>query len=160
MTGRSRHVNSPPPFSTARDDHVAKPELGAKRLCQACGAKYYDLMRDPIVCPKCGATFVAVALVSSAAALRAAKAEAARAKAAKAADDLADKPEEADEDLDTISLDEADDEVAGAGDKVIVAEDEDEETEDAEDATFLEPDEDADEDVTDIIGDREKDDET
>ncbi len=36
---------------------MAKPELGAKRQCQACGAKFFDLNRDPIVCPKCGATF-------------------------------------------------------------------------------------------------------
>jgi uncharacterized protein (TIGR02300 family) len=36
---------------------VAKPELGAKRQCQACGAKFFDLNKDPIVCPKCGAIF-------------------------------------------------------------------------------------------------------
>ena len=36
---------------------VAKPELGAKRQCQNCGAKFFDLNRDPIVCPKCGAIF-------------------------------------------------------------------------------------------------------
>src|SRR5213078_1236765 len=32
---------------------VAKPELGTKRLCGNCGAKFYDLSKDPIVCPKC-----------------------------------------------------------------------------------------------------------
>jgi uncharacterized protein (TIGR02300 family) len=36
---------------------VAKPELGTKRLCPNCGAKYYDLNRDPIICPKCNALF-------------------------------------------------------------------------------------------------------
>ncbi len=36
---------------------MAKPELGTKRLCQGCGAKFYDLNRDPILCPKCGTTF-------------------------------------------------------------------------------------------------------
>ncbi|MDD7909797.1 TIGR02300 family protein [Pseudovibrio exalbescens] len=36
---------------------VARPELGTKRLCAACGAKYYDLNRDPITCPKCGEVF-------------------------------------------------------------------------------------------------------
>jgi uncharacterized protein (TIGR02300 family) len=35
---------------------VAKPELGNKRQCQSCGAKFFDLNRDPIVCPKCGTT--------------------------------------------------------------------------------------------------------
>ena len=33
---------------------MAKPEWGAKRTCQSCGARFYDLMRSPIVCPKCG----------------------------------------------------------------------------------------------------------
>jgi len=36
---------------------VAKPELGAKRQCQNCGAKFFDLNKDPIVCPKCGTIF-------------------------------------------------------------------------------------------------------
>src|SRR5262244_447236 len=35
---------------------VAKPELGTKRLCTNCGAKFYDLNKDPIVCPKCHST--------------------------------------------------------------------------------------------------------
>ncbi len=33
---------------------MAKPELGLKRVCVACGTKFYDLMRAPAVCPKCG----------------------------------------------------------------------------------------------------------
>ena len=37
---------------------MAKPEWGTKRICQGCGARYYDLCRDPAVCPKCGAKFV------------------------------------------------------------------------------------------------------
>lgn len=36
---------------------MAKPELGTKRICAACGAKFYDLNRDPIICPKCGVVF-------------------------------------------------------------------------------------------------------
>ena len=36
---------------------MAKPELGAKRQCQHCGAKFFDLNKDPIVCPKCGTVF-------------------------------------------------------------------------------------------------------
>jgi uncharacterized protein (TIGR02300 family) len=34
---------------------VAKPEWGVKRTCQSCSARFYDLARSPIVCPKCGA---------------------------------------------------------------------------------------------------------
>ena len=37
---------------------MSKPELGTKRLCAGCAAKFYDLMKDPIVCPKCEAVFI------------------------------------------------------------------------------------------------------
>jgi uncharacterized protein (TIGR02300 family) len=40
---------------------VAKPELGTKRTCPSCGRKYYDLNREPIVCPNCGTVFVIAA---------------------------------------------------------------------------------------------------
>jgi uncharacterized protein (TIGR02300 family) len=33
---------------------MAKPELGLKRVCVSCGTKFYDLMRAPAICPKCG----------------------------------------------------------------------------------------------------------
>ena len=33
---------------------MAKPELGTKRVCVACSARFYDLTRQPAVCPKCG----------------------------------------------------------------------------------------------------------
>jgi uncharacterized protein (TIGR02300 family) len=33
---------------------MAKPELGLKRVCVACGTKFYDLARAPAICPKCG----------------------------------------------------------------------------------------------------------
>jgi len=37
---------------------VTKPELGTKRLCAGCAAKFYDLLKSPIVCPMCEAVFV------------------------------------------------------------------------------------------------------
>lgn len=37
---------------------MAKPEWGTKRECTECGARFYDLTRTPIVCPKCEATVV------------------------------------------------------------------------------------------------------
>jgi uncharacterized protein (TIGR02300 family) len=37
---------------------VTKPELGTKRLCAGCNAKFYDLLKSPIVCPMCEAVFV------------------------------------------------------------------------------------------------------
>lgn len=37
---------------------MTKPELGTKRLCAGCDAKFYDLLKSPIVCPMCEAVFV------------------------------------------------------------------------------------------------------
>ena len=39
-----------------KETKVLKPEWGVKRTCNSCGAKFYDLRRDPIICPKCDAT--------------------------------------------------------------------------------------------------------
>lgn len=36
---------------------MVKPEWGVKRTCQSCGVKFYDMTREPIVCPKCGTVF-------------------------------------------------------------------------------------------------------
>ena len=44
---------------------MAKTEWGLKRSCQSCGAKFYDMQRSPIVCPKCGATFDPESLLKS-----------------------------------------------------------------------------------------------
>ncbi len=32
---------------------MAKPDWGTKRTCPGCGAKFYDLRRSPVTCPKC-----------------------------------------------------------------------------------------------------------
>jgi uncharacterized protein (TIGR02300 family) len=32
---------------------MSKPGRGTKRVCQNCGARFYDLGRTPIVCPVC-----------------------------------------------------------------------------------------------------------
>ncbi|MBN9565502.1 MAG: TIGR02300 family protein [Alphaproteobacteria bacterium] len=36
---------------------MASSALGMKRHCLSCGARFYDLKKSPIVCPKCSATF-------------------------------------------------------------------------------------------------------
>ena len=36
---------------------MAKPEWGAKRICGSCGARFYDMRRNPIICPKCDTEF-------------------------------------------------------------------------------------------------------
>jgi uncharacterized protein (TIGR02300 family) len=40
-----------------RSRNLAKPEWGTKRICPSCGTRYYDLLRDPVVCPKCSTPF-------------------------------------------------------------------------------------------------------
>ncbi|MBF0373311.1 MAG: TIGR02300 family protein [Alphaproteobacteria bacterium] len=35
---------------------MAKPEWGVKRTCLTCGARFYDMKKSPIICPKCGGT--------------------------------------------------------------------------------------------------------
>ena len=37
---------------------MANPALGTKRICAGCAAKFYDLGKDPIVCPSCETVFV------------------------------------------------------------------------------------------------------
>ena len=34
---------------------MSKPAWGTKRVCPSCGARFYDLRRDPITCPVCQA---------------------------------------------------------------------------------------------------------
>lgn len=36
---------------------MVKYEWGIKRTCQGCSARFYDLLKSPILCPKCGTTF-------------------------------------------------------------------------------------------------------
>ena len=44
---------------------MTKPDWGTKRTCQSCAAHFYDLRKDPIVCPKCGATYDPEAILKS-----------------------------------------------------------------------------------------------
>ena len=62
---------------------ATKQERGTKRTCQnvACGQRFYDLARDPIMCPMCGSNFN-VSISPAAIAAAAAEEKAAR-KAAK-----------------------------------------------------------------------------
>ncbi len=129
---------------------MAKPELGTKRLCGNCGAKFYDLSKDPIVCPKCHT-------VMELAALHARRGRSRRAARAPVADEEAVAPETADAEF--VSLEEADAEAPGqeAGRGAAEGADDDIEIEDEgiDDAAFIEEQEEGDEDVTDIIGDVE-----
>ncbi len=52
----------------------SKAARGTKRTCQSCGARFYDLNRDPIICPICGAEFQLTGAAAQAHAQRAAEA--------------------------------------------------------------------------------------
>jgi uncharacterized protein (TIGR02300 family) len=136
---------------------VAKPELGTKRLCTNCSAKFYDLNKDPIVCPKCH-TVMELATVAA----RARPETAAAADAAAAAEEEVAAPETAEAEF--VSLEEADAEGQGKkpeGEAVEGAEEDVElEDEGMDDAAFIEEQEEGDEDVTDIIGDVDDEEET
>jgi uncharacterized protein (TIGR02300 family) len=133
---------------------VAKPELGTKRQCGGCGAKFYDLGKDPITCPKCGTVFEVVAIAPRSRppeAAAAATTAAARA-AAPAEETLV--PET--QDAEFVSLEEADAEAQGAKKPEAETTDVDEDVEldeSLDDAAFIEEQEEEDADVTDIIGD-------
>jgi uncharacterized protein (TIGR02300 family) len=125
---------------------VAKPELGTKRLCPSCGTKYYDLNRDPIVCPNCGTIFEVAA---------GARAPERIVVAAKPEPVI--ETEEVEREEGVVSLEEAEVEVdlAPEGEEeeeaVVPAEEVEEEIEAGDEDTFLEEDEEGGDDVTDLL---------
>ncbi len=44
---------------------MSKAEWGLKRVCPSCNARYYDMKKNPPVCPSCGTTFDPENLVRS-----------------------------------------------------------------------------------------------
>jgi uncharacterized protein (TIGR02300 family) len=42
---------------TNKSSTVPSPTLGNKRVCPSCGARFYDLNKKPITCPKCAFSF-------------------------------------------------------------------------------------------------------
>ncbi len=149
LTGAGSATNGSALTNSARQLTVARPDLGMKRQCMNCGAKFYDLSRNPIVCPKCDTVFQAAA---AAPARVAAPVAAARRPA------VEEEPEVEAAGPELVSLEEVE---AGEAEKDPVIEDDIEVAADAggED-TFLEADEEGDDDVAGLIdGDIEEDDE-
>ncbi|KZL19379.1 hypothetical protein PsAD2_02135 [Pseudovibrio axinellae] len=111
---------------------MARPELGTKRLCAACGAKYYDLNRNPITCPKCGDMLDLGMAAKTAKAVKAVQKE--EAKEALVKDDAemvsleeADK-EASGEDIPDLDDDGISDDIGGDDSDVFLDEEDDEET--------------------------------
>jgi uncharacterized protein (TIGR02300 family) len=124
---------------------VAKPELGTKRLCAHCGARFYDLNHAPATCPKCGAVFEAAVVGARG------RAEGARATAREVEAEV---PESRDAEF--VSLEEADAEMQGKKKPAVAPMETDEDVEiddeSLDDAAFIEETEEEDTDVTEIIG--------
>jgi uncharacterized protein (TIGR02300 family) len=141
LTGGLQLAKSSTDFPTRLKEppDVAKPDLGTKRVCSGCGAKFYDLNRTPIVCPKCETVFVPVVAAPRT------RPDAAKAPApAPVAEAVV--PETTDAEL--VSLEDADAEQQGK--KPSGKGDDGDDT--IEDAAFIEEQEESG-DVTDIIGD-------
>ena len=118
-----------------------------KRQCTNCGAKFYDLSKNPIVCPKCATVFQAAAAPTRAAAPV----------AARRAAPVEEEPEVEAAGPELVSLEEVE---AGEAEKDPVIEDDIEVAADVgTEDTFLEADEEG-EDVSELIdSDIEEDDE-
>jgi uncharacterized protein (TIGR02300 family) len=102
---------------------VAKPEWGTKRICLNCGARFYDMNRDPIACPACSTTIDPVVQSRP----RRNRAAPKLAAAAAAVDVVRPAVVEPDEEIEVEVEVEDDEEV------VVVAEDDEEEDEEEED---------------------------
>ncbi len=123
---------------------MAKPELGAKRQCQACGAKFFDLNKDPIACPKCGSVFQGVQRVRAA-----------------VKEDEEETELAAPASVDMVSLDEVEAGEEKAVETVVEDIDVEDESGEAEDDSFLEEEEEDEDDVSNLIdGDIAPDEET
>jgi uncharacterized protein (TIGR02300 family) len=120
---------------------VAKPELGTKRQCANCGAKFYDLGKSPIICPKCGTVYEVAAAPARRTAAKAAPVEEEAVPVVEA---------------ETVSLEEIAEQekkpAAPKGASPDVDVDAEEDVEVAEDDTFLEQEEEETGDVSDLIG--------
>jgi uncharacterized protein (TIGR02300 family) len=119
-----------------------KAERGTKRTCQNpdCGSRFYDLNRDPVVCPICETTYQISASATLLAAAPAAAEKAAQRKPPR-------KPAYPVEEVKTEDAPDADAEVALAD-----IEGEEEPAVADEDETFLEAEEEDGSDMTNIIG--------
>ena len=55
VAGIATHIDEIEPMEVASASQSNRTARGTKRLCDACQVRFYDLLRDPIVCPSCGA---------------------------------------------------------------------------------------------------------
>ena len=130
---------------------MAKSELGTKRIDPETGKKFYDLNKDPVVSPYSGKSYPLSFFVETS--------------AAKIMEKVVEEEEVAEVDAESteveqVSLEEADDEAAAAGEDIPDLGDDEVDVDDDDDDTFLAQDEDEDDDdMADLIGVNSDDDE-
>ena len=107
---------------------ATKAARGTKRTCQnqECGARFYDLNREPITCPMCESAYVIAhqSLTPAAAAAAAAAEEKAARKAKKLADDAAAEVVAGDGEEALADLEVAEEPIAAEGDETFLEEEE------------------------------------
>lgn len=137
---------------------MSKSDLGVKRDCPSCGARFYDLNKEPAHCPKCDHEFIPEALLKPRKPRREDEPEAAEAPAAKPVAevplDAAEKEQKAPKSKKKPGLDDEESSEEDLGE----LEDIDIDIDDDDDDTLLEEDEDEDEDVTGIVSGGEEED--
>jgi uncharacterized protein (TIGR02300 family) len=89
---------------------MAKADLGTKRACLACGMRFYDFSRSPIICPGCGAEFDPENIIKSRKGRPAAKTTS-RADVDATDDDQIEDDDDADELTDAVVDDNEDDDI-------------------------------------------------
>jgi len=52
-------------MSMEEDDDMITSQRGSKHLCPECASKYYDLNKEVVTCPKCGAKPLAAKLLKA-----------------------------------------------------------------------------------------------
>ena len=123
---------------------LVKADLGTKRICPSCGARFYDLQKRPIECPKCAFSFEPEALYKQRRPRQPEPQPAAPLRERDEEDETAEEAETA-EDESGMSVVEPDEEVADIEDI------EDEDVEDEGDDDLLEEVEEDEDDVSGII---------
>jgi len=120
---------------------ATKQARGMKRTCQSseCGARFYDLNRNPIVCPVCGSVYE---LASSPLILAAVAAEEKAARKARKAEFVPEKVVDTPDAATEAEVEEALPDIEDGGEEIAAEEDE----------TFLPVEEEEGGDVTNIIG--------
>jgi uncharacterized protein (TIGR02300 family) len=116
---------------------LIKPDLGTKRVCPSCAARFYDLQKRPIECPKCAFAFEPEMLLKQ---RRTRVPEPAKPAVVQAEDDEQEETEDEETEDETVKDEEAEEEeVVAEADEPLIEPDAEEEGEEGAPAAPEEP---------------------